>query len=196
MKKLIYPIIDTGHGYETTGKESEGFYTESGKVMLKENSVNEAVGNKLSFAFYEQGKSHAFLTNEWYDVSLDERVQRENAIFDKLDKEKYQPFFISLHADAFKQKNKAKGGRFFYYSEKGKAIAEQLTSHLKHYGYDLYLRPPKKANFKVLRETNSPAVLFEMGFMTTEHDLKYLLSDNFRNKTARLLNQAINNLEI
>lgn len=51
-----------------------------------------------------------------------------------------------------------------------------------------------QANFKVLRDTNSPAVLFEMGFMTTKSDLDVLLKDSFRNKTAKLLYEAINTL--
>ena len=59
----------------------------------------------------------------------------------------------------------------------------------------LNLRRPKQANFMMLRETNSTAILFEMGFMTTESDLEILLSDDFRNKTAELLKDAIINYD-
>ena len=58
----------------------------------------------------------------------------------------------------------------------------------------LSLREPMKANFKVLRDTKSPAVLFEMGFMTTKSDLDVLLTDEFRNKTAELLYNAITSM--
>lgn len=185
------PIIDTGHGYNTKGKESKG-HTEwhDGKeyVKLKENSVNEAVGNKLSFLFWQNKKECHFITNEWYDVSLDERVNRERQLATK------DTFFISIHADAFHVKDVAKGGRFFYFSDSGKEIALHMTSYLKGNGYGLSLREPMKGNYKVLRETSSPAVLFELGFMTTESDLEKLLDDDFRNKTAQLLYEAIQDL--
>ncbi|NQY30706.1 MAG: N-acetylmuramoyl-L-alanine amidase [Flavobacteriaceae bacterium] len=188
------PIIDTGHGYNTPGKRSEGFYDTKGRVLLKENSVNEAVGNKLSFLFWQNCLEAHFITNEWYDVSLKDRCSIENKIAKYIKSKSGDPVFISIHADAFHVKNKAKGGTFFYNSERGKVIAEKMTNYFRNNGYGLSLRDPKKANFKVLRDTNSPAILFEMGFMTTQSDLEKLLSDEFRNKTALLLYEAIINL--
>ena len=193
MKKII-PIIDTGHGYNTPGKRSEGF-EKDGKVALKENSVNEAVGNKLSYLFWENQQESHFITNEWYDVSLQERCRRENEIAKRIWNKGKRSVFISIHADAFHIKNAAKGGRFFYKSDSGKKIAIQLTNYLRSNGYGLDLREPAQANFKVLRSTTSPAVLFEMGFMTTESDLLKLLDDDFRNKTAKLLFEGINQLK-
>lgn len=192
--KLI-PIIDTGHGYNTPGKRSEGFI-ENGKVLLKENSVNEAVGNKLSFLFWQHNQENHFITNEWYDVSLQERCNRENKITRDIRRKGRKSIFISIHADAFHIKNAARGGRFFYKSENGRKIANQMTKYLRENGYGLNLREPKYANFKVLRSTSSPAVLFEMGFMTTKSDLDKLLNDDFRNKTAKLLFGGINKLNI
>lgn len=191
----LIPIIDTGHGYNTPGKRSE-FHTDSiGRVLLKENSVNEAVGNKLSFLFWDSGLESYFITNEWYDVSLQERCNRENKITAELKRKGKKSIFISIHADAFHKKDKATGGRFFYKSESGKKIAIELTNYLKNNGYDLRLREPKYANFKVLRSTSSPAILFEMGFMTTKSDLDVLLKDSFRNKTAKLLFEGLKRLQ-
>lgn len=182
------PIIDTGHGYNTKGKESKFHHWANGLVKLKENSINEAIGNKLSFLFWQNNKEAHFITNEWYDVPLSERVERERGISNS------NTFFISIHADAFHIKNQARGGTFFYFSDSGKQIADHFTNYFRANGYGLGLRDPKKANFKVLRETASPAVLFELGFMTTESDLDKLLSDEFRNKTSQLLYDAIQNM--
>jgi len=190
----MIPIIDTGHGSNTPGKRSEGFKDVKGRVLLKENSVNEAVGNKLSFLFWQGCKEHHFISNEWFDLSLYTRVKRERKIAREIRNRGLRSVFISIHADAFHVKNKAVGGRFFYYSESGKGIAEKLTQYLRNNGYDLKLRKPMQKSFKVLRETSSFAVLFEMGFMTTKSDLDVLLSDAFRNKTAQLLYNAINSL--
>lgn len=190
----MIPIIDTGHGYNTPGKRSEGFYDVKGRVLLKENSVNEAVGNKLSFLFWQYGDGAYFITNEWYDISLQERCNREKKLAKTIKAAGVKTMFLSIHADAFHIKNKASGGTFFYHSESGKKIAESMTRYLRLNGYPLKLRDPKKANFKVLRDTTSPAVLFEMGFMTTKKDLDLLLDDDFRNRTALLLHEAIINL--
>lgn len=187
----MIPIIDTGHGYNTPGKRSEGFYDNEGRVLLKENSVNEAVGNKLSaFRWLDKTECY-FITNEWYDVDLQERVNRERKLANKIMAQGEKSMFLSIHADAFHVKNKATGGRFFYHSESGKKLAQHFTKTLIDGGYELGLREPMKANFKVLRDTYSTAILFEMGFMTTKTDLDVLLKDSFRNKTALLLHQAI-----
>ena len=125
----MIPIIDTGHGYNTPGKRSDGFYDSKNRVLLKENCVNEAVGNKLSMIYYLNNKPCYFISNEWYDISLQERVDRESKLATN------KTFFISIHADAFHIKDKAKGGRFFYHSEEGRKIALHLTSYLEGNGY-------------------------------------------------------------
>lgn len=178
MKKLI---IDAGHGWETAGKRSIFHKNKYGQARIKENNANEAVANKLSFAL--RGQS-VFITPEWWDVSLKERVQIENKIYRPGDD------FISLHCDAIEQKDAALGGRFYYYSESGKKAAEHYTHYLKYGGYPIHLRPVKQANFYVLKYTKSRSVLFEMGFMTSESDLVYLESDDFRNLTTQLLKEA------
>ena len=186
MRKII---IGSGHGFETPGKRSifhkilfKGKYV----ARFRENEFNEAICNKFSVLY----DNSVFISNEWFDVSLSNRMKREHLEFTP------DSIFISIHADAFKKKDVAKGGRFYYYSYAGKKIAEYLTKYFIANGYDLDLRPVKRANFYVLKNSLSPAVLFEAGFMTTASDLKYLESENFRNKTANLLNSAFRNIPI
>lgn len=186
----MIPIIDSGHGFDTMGKRSKGFYYPNGKVELKENCVNEAVANKLSALFDWNNREAHFISKEWYDISLDERCNRERKIARQIRNKGDESYFLSIHADAFHVKNGAKGGRFFYKSEGGKRLAYHFTEYLRNNGYELSLREPAKANFKVLRDTSSPAILFEMGFMTTRSDLDFLKKDSFRNKTAKLLYEA------
>lgn len=189
MKINKIPIVDTGHGYDTPGKRSDGF-EKDGIVLLKENSVNEAVGNKLSLIHHLYGDECHFISNEWNDITLDERVKRERAIAKEIASRGLESFFISIHADAFHIKDKVDGGRFYYYSDSGKEIADILTKELRENNYGIRLRDPMQKNFKVIRETASPAVLFELGFMTTYTDLIKLLDDTFRNDTAIKLYNA------
>ena len=180
-------ILDAGHGWFTKGKDSLFFKILNGifksKPILKENNVNEAICNKMS-VLHDNCK---FITNEWQDVPLQERVNREH-------KEHIpsESLFMSIHADAYTKKDAASGATFFYYSEKGRNIAKYLTNYLRTAGYMIVLRTPKKANFMMLRETKSPSVLFELGFMTTKKDLDLLMSEDFRNHTSKLLIEAVN----
>lgn len=182
---MMTPIIDSGHGYNTPGKRSE-FHYKDGIVLLKENSFNEAIANKLSMKFYSENKDIHFISNEWNDISLQERCNREHTFY-----KKGETIFISIHADAFTKKDKATGGTFFYNSESGKKLAEHFTNIFNEGNYPIKMRSPKQANFKVLRSTKSPAILFEAGFMTTTSDLNYLLDDGFRNLCTELLYKAI-----
>jgi len=182
--KNIHQIIDAGHGFNTKGKESEGFKNSNGTIQLKENNVNEAIANKLSMLHFMNDTPFTFITNEWNDISLKERCLREqNVVDDIID----DSMFISIHADAFHVKNVATGGTFFYHSEEGKKIAEFYTKYFNNNSYDLKIREPKQANFYMLKNTSSPAILFELGYMTSQSDLEYLKSESFRNKTAKLL---------
>lgn len=194
------PIIDTGHGFDTPGKRSLFHFNESGQPLLKENSFNEAIGNKLSMIFYLNNKEVHFITNEWWDVSLDERCNRENELVTRLVNENKKSIFISIHADAFgntkSEGEKASGATFFYKSKKGKQIAEHFTEVFSNSDYPIKMRQPKYANFKVLRSTHSPAILFEAGFMTNSKDLEQLLKDDVRNLAAKTLYTAITSLDI
>jgi len=180
MRKII---ISAGHGFETPGKRSifhKILFKGKNVARFRENNFNEAIANKFSVLY----ENSAFISNEWNDISLFERMKNEHLEFTT------DSIFISIHADAFHIKDAFEGGRFFYYSEKGKKIAIYLTKYFIANGYDLDLRPPKQASFYVLENSKSPSVLFEAGFFTTGSDLKYLESECFRNKTAKLLDRA------
>lgn len=197
---IVVSIIDTGHGSNTPGKRSIFHHRPDGKVVLKENSFNEAVGNKLSLIFHQKWQEYYFITNEWDDTPLEVRCEREREIQKKLEKRGCKSVFISIHADAFGE-NKAQGERasgstFFYRSEAGKKVAEHMTQVFRDSKYPIKMREPKYANFRVLRETNSPAVLWEAGFMTNTSDLDELMKDVTRNIAAETLYKGISTLTL
>jgi N-acetylmuramoyl-L-alanine amidase len=51
--------------------------------------------------------------------------------------------------------------------------------------------PLKSAGFRVLRAPDVPSVLVELGYVSNRQDLQSLLSDNWRNRTADSIAQAI-----
>lgn len=76
--------------------------------------------------------------------------------------------FISIHCNSCEKPNTASGMEVFYCegSVKGKEFAEAIndcwTQHPK--------RGVKSANFTVLKKTNMPAVLIELGFINHDFD--------------------------
>jgi N-acetylmuramoyl-L-alanine amidase len=55
----------------------------------------------------------------------------------------------------------------------------------------LHKHPLKSAGFKVLTAPDVPSVLVELGYMSTKDDLKQLMSDTWRTRTAQAMVQAV-----
>jgi N-acetylmuramoyl-L-alanine amidase len=55
----------------------------------------------------------------------------------------------------------------------------------------MHKHPLKSAGFRVLRAPDVPSVLLELGYVSTKEDLKLLLSDSWRARTADSIVQAI-----
>lgn len=86
-----------------------------------------------------------------------------------LERKKRYDYFISFHRNAFADP-KAHGAETFVYSSGSKAmgLAKAIQKAMVACGYRD--RGVKTANFHVLRETRSPAVLLEVGFITNAGD--------------------------
>lgn len=129
--------------------------------IMSETDGNRAVGRLLIQKLESLGHT---IINCTYDTNVNElanRVALANA--QKLD------YFISLHMDSFD--NASANGVTIYTTEnssaKGKAI-EIVNVVADSCGYNN--RGWKSANFYVLRNTNDPAMLLEMGFVTNQDD--------------------------
>ncbi len=55
----------------------------------------------------------------------------------------------------------------------------------------MHKHPLKSAGFKVLKAPDVPSVLVELGYVSNKGDLEHLVSENWRNRTAGAMAQAI-----
>jgi N-acetylmuramoyl-L-alanine amidase len=70
-------------------------------------------------------------------------------------------------------------------------FARTLVSELKSVAR-LHKHPLKSAGFRVLRAPDVPSVLIELGYVSSQQDLKQLVSETWRARTADSVLQAVN----
>lgn len=164
--------FDYGHGGEDSGACYKG-RKESNDVL----SLGRAVAADV--------RRHGITVNETRTndsaISLRERSNFEN-------RNAYD-YFISFHRNAY-EPEKAKGVETYTYlnpGAKSRELADGLQSALVALGF--VNRGVKSANFHVLRETKSPSVLVEIGFIDSTGDNN--LFDKKRNEIIRTLAKAI-----
>lgn len=173
MSKIV--ILDNGHGgmiggqYQTNGKRSPNW----NKGVLYEGMFNRWIVNgvikKLDYAKIP----YYHVSPEMADVSLYERVRRANDIY----RSNKNTYFVSIHANA------GGGEGIEGFTTKGEtpsdSIAEKFLCGLEELGqnqrYDFTDSDrDKETNYLVLRDTNCPAVLLELGFMDNKRDYEKL----------------------
>jgi len=125
-------------------------------------------------------------------VTVDETRTGDQALTladrSNLERKKKYDYFLSFHRNAFADAN-AHGAETFVYSSNSKAmpLAKGIQKAMVACGFRD--RGVKTANFHVLRETRSPAVLLEVGFITNAKD--NLLFDNNFNELTQAIAAAI-----
>lgn len=149
--------IDMGHTLTGVGTGAIGNYG-------KETDKNREVGRKLISLLQSKGHKIVNCTVDKSNNDLADRCRLANK--QKLD------LFISLHLNSHSDKN-ANGVEVFSLATtgKGREYAIKLSKSLSTM-IGWRNRGAKTKNFYVLRNTNDPAVLIELGFCTNEIDMK------------------------
>jgi len=203
-------MIDTGHGRV----DENGFYVScpspdknnprtwykccwNGSEWIYEGEWNDIIGTELAWVIQENpdsGIDFEVVTHKAEDMPLNDRI----AIFNESDCD----LFVSIHFNYFEDST-VKGTEVFVHdnaSEDSKAagqifaknlmldIDEPLRRESNEYRY-------KTANYKVLRETNGPAVLLELGFFSnpdTQRNMKY---QSYREELAESLFKSLKEIK-
>lgn len=177
-EKII--VIDAGHGGVDPGAVVGSIY---------EKNFNLDIALRLNRLLESKNiKTYMIRENDVF-VGLYERAYIANKLNATL--------FLSIHNNALPN-NKNYGGTETFYFENGSAVGNingEVFAGLVQRKLVQYLntadRLIKPKNYVVIKATSMPAVLAEVAFLTNEKDLSNLLDDDFRQRAAEALCEAI-----
>jgi N-acetylmuramoyl-L-alanine amidase len=198
MKNYFW-LLDNGHGGvingvpQTAGKRSPDW----DKGVLYEGESNRRILSKVKKLLDCDNINNTVIVPELKDISLSERVSRINSIA----RTNAKCIALSFHSDGFSNESAHGWSAFTTRGEtKSDKVADVLYKHAKKASFKLRFDysdgdSDKEANFYILKNTSCPAVLIENFFMTNKKDYNYLMSEKGQNKIARVIFNAIKEVE-
>ncbi|AXF57507.1 N-acetylmuramoyl-L-alanine amidase family protein [Salicibibacter kimchii] len=167
-------VIDAGHGGHDSGAYANGLY---------EKELVYDVAHRTEQRLSEVG-AEVIMTRE--GDSFVELIDRANIANDS-----GADSFVSIHANAHSDPGVSGTETFHHPSDNdGETLASDLQDNMvEEFGSND--RGVKSGDFSVLRNTDMPAALAELGFVTNKGEAETMKTDHFRNKAANALYQGL-----
>lgn len=175
--------IDPGHGgYDSGAVGSTGIKEKdiTLKVAQKTGSILESKGIKVVYT--RTSDKVSWPSSEGLD--LKKRTEIANSMNPN--------YFVSIHCNSVDNAPYAKGTETYYSS--GSVLGEKLATNIQNElikKLSTTNRGTKTANFYVLRNSNSPAILTELEFISNPETEKDLNSEEFQNKCAQAIANGV-----
>lgn len=158
--------VDAGHG----GQDSGVCYFPDDLI---EKEINLDMAFRLRDALQAAGADVLLTRSDDRFVPLDERAGIAN--------QAQADLFISLHVNQIPGHPECFGAQTFYFpnSQPAESLARSIQEELLAVDPENY-RQIQPGEYKVLRLTNMPGVIVEIGFMTNARDRELLQGDEYR----------------
>jgi N-acetylmuramoyl-L-alanine amidase len=169
-KKTI--VIDAGHGGRDFGTQIDG---------KLESKIVESIAKKIKLLNSKNEIEIILLRDNDSFIGLKERVDAINKINPDL--------LISLHVNS--SNNKEENGAIAYIFSENEFYKKSIKSAeiLKN---TFNKGEVKNGNFFIIKNSNCPAVLLELGYLSNENDKEYLTSENGKNEIANKIFNYLN----
>lgn len=194
QSRVIY--LDPGHGGTDPGAVYGG---------VKEKDINLSISKKVKSILQSRGYT-VYMTRET-DVYVDlyDRASMANAV--------QADIFVSIHTNSTNSGSNTKTGIESYYYEydpdyppkinpvmhnnsvrvqKSKSLANAIQGKMVAYTGEKDGGVIGKA-FAVIRETQMPATLLELGYINNTHDRNKLVTDSYQNTLAKAIADGVEN---
>ena len=200
-------ILDNGHGgiidgeYQTSGKRSPKW--EDG-TQLFEGEFNRAIVKRIIKLCDEAGIECINLVDTEKDLSLRWRTDKANDIYrERQQSDGKKCIYVSVHANGF---NKESAHGWSVYTTVGETKSDKIAQILHEKAKAEFpthkMRmdnrdgdADKESNFWVLRKVVMPSVLSENFFMTNREESRLLLSEEGRDRIAKIHFEMIQEVE-
>ena len=180
-KREINIVIDAGHGGHDHGAAIDD---------VTEKYLAEVISNKIQLLNKDAAIKIHFTHEDDTFMGLTERANFINEIKPDL--------AISLHLN--NNKNRSSNGFEVYVSNtsvsglKSRELADKFAISFSD-KTKLTNRGVKTAPFMVLKKSEYPTMLFELGFMSNENDRNYLTSETGQNEVASTILEFLSTLK-
>lgn len=171
--------LDSGHG----GKESGAI----GCLCNKEKDINLAVAQKLKQKLEKEGAIVYMTRNNDDYVSLNDRV--------KFSQDNKSDIFISIHHNALADSSAysgRSGSSVYYFYQQSRELADKIHKAMID---ELQMKDDKvrDASYAVIRNTESLAILIEIGYMIDPDDNSKIITPEFQQKAADAILHGLEN---
>lgn len=172
-KKTV--IIDVAHGGKDFGNQTEG---------VLEKQIVLDIARKIIDMNEDPNLEIILTRNADEAMTLQDRVKLVNS--------RNADLLISLHLNAANSEDRSGVELFVSENNLMKEQSAEWAQTLKSsFETDFEVAEVKKANFLILKGTNCPAALIEMGFMTNPSDRALLQSESGQEKIAKIIYNSI-----
>lgn len=167
-----YIVIDPGHGGNDFGANFSGH---------SEKDITLAIAKEIKSIVNSQDKYEVVLTRDSdTDSQLRERTELINTLHPEM--------VISLHVNSSPQKESEKYGQeiFTQNSDSSKILAERVSQKFTD------SKVMGELDLHILRESKSPTVLVELGFINNSKDRAYITSKEGQREIVQKFVEVIN----
>lgn len=167
-------VIDPGHGGPDPGTVGIG--------GLQEKRIVMDISQQVAAILEKQGVQAVLSRSSDIDLGLAPRTALANRL--------NATAFVSIHANAISLSRPDISGLETYYYNTGLSLARSIHQSVLQ-GTSAQDRGVRRARFYVLRYTDMPSVLVEVGFVTGRDDASKLSTPAYRRQMAQAIAQGI-----
>ncbi|MFS1512431.1 N-acetylmuramoyl-L-alanine amidase family protein [Chengkuizengella sp. SCS-71B] len=168
-------VIDPGHGGDDPGA--------TGSISSREEKYfTLEFAQKLYDLLDAEPWFQPYMTrSDDVKIELDDRAEFANELG--------ADAFLSIHGNIHERLN-ISGTETYYWTDRGLDLAETIHSYVVE-SAGLPDRSIREVEYRVLKNTNMPAVLLEIGYLSSEHDEGLMLSDEFQYRVAESIVESL-----
>lgn len=170
-------VIDPGHGGKDNGAEGEDGRYEKEFTLSLGKEVEDMLEAESDISVSMTRDDDTFISQESRDRP--DYANEENA-----------DLYISLHGNTFDDPS-VSGTETYYYSDDTRSLAETMQNHVTG-ATEFSDRGIKQKDLFVLRDTDMPAVLLEVGYITNPDNEEAMFTDDFQQEVATSIVDGIN----